>query len=477
MTKTQWKLIAILIVLATSVYLIYPTYEWYRMPQAEREKLEKQRDPMIKKILNLGLDLKGGVYFMLEVDMDGLEDKTDLSEAIVRAKEVIRNRIDQFGVAEPRITDQGRQWIIVQLPGMKDIELAKELVGKIALLEFKLVDDSDVMMKVQDKLAEMERGYSEYKDETTGELIPEIAEIIPEGREIMPGKEGNHYLLYSKAEMTGASLVDAKVQLGGTTGFPHVSLKFDSEGSKLFSKTTGNNIDRNLAIVLDGIVQSAPVIRSRIPNGEAIIEGNFNMDEAKFLATVLRAGALPAPLRIIEERTVGPLLGEDSIRAGFKAVMIGLILILVFMVFYYKLSGIVTDMALLFNFLIILGVMAYFHATLTLPGIAGLILSLGMAVDANVLIFERIREELRLGKTVRLAIDLGYQKALSAIVDGNITTLIAAMFLYHFGTGPVKGFALTLMIGLAASMFTALIATKTVFDYTLAGRSVKKLSI
>ncbi|MFH1282083.1 MAG: protein translocase subunit SecD [bacterium] len=476
MTRTQWKLVVILIVLAGIFYLIYPTYQWYRMSPNERVKLEKVKDPILKKILNLGLDLKGGMHLILEVDIEKLDDESTVADAVGRAIEVIRNRIDQFGVSEPLIAKQGKQWIVVQLPGIKDVQSAKDLIGKTALLEFKLVDNSDTLSKIQEKLLELDKGMSQYKDEN-GDVIPEVKEIIPEGMEIVQGKENSYYILNSKAELTGAYLLDARMEFGGNTGYPHVSLKFNSDGAKLFSKTTGNNIGRNLAIVLDGIVQSSPVIRSRIPDGQAIIEGTFSQDDAKFLATVLRAGALPAPVNIIEERTVGPSLGEDSVSSGFNSTVLGFILIIIFMMIYYKFSGMIANFALLFNLLIILGIMAYLRATLTLPGIAGMILSLGMAVDANVLIFERIREELRLGKTVRVAIDIGYQKAFSAIIDGNITTLLAAIFLFQFGTGPIKGFAVTLTIGLIASMFTAIVVTRTIFEYTLSGRVVQKLSI
>jgi len=477
MTKTQWKLIVVLAVMAVAFVLVYPTFQWYRIPADERLTLEQHRDPRMQKILNLGLDLKGGVHLILEVDITKLDEQSTMFDAVGRAIEVIRNRVDQFGVSEPLIARQGDRWIVVQLPGVRDARMAKELIGKTALLEFKLVDESGALGEIQDALAEQERGMSQYRDEETGEIIPEIAALLPTGTTITPGRDGAFYVLRSSAEITGAHLMNAEVKIGGSSIYPFIALDFDADGARMLAKTTGANIDRRLAIVLDDVVQSAPVIRSRIPDGKPIIEGTFSADEAKLLATVLRAGALPAPVNIIEERTVGPSLGEDSIRSGFTATVYGLIMVLLFMLLYYRLSGAITDIALLFNFVIILGVMAYFRATLTLPGIAGIILTLGMAVDANVLIFERIREELRLGKTVRVAIDMGYQKAFSAIIDGNITTLIAAAFLFQFGTGPVKGFAVTLSAGLIASLFTALVVTRTIFDYALAGRNVQKLSI
>jgi protein-export membrane protein SecD len=279
--------------------------------------------------------------------------------------------------------------------------------------------------------------------------------------------------------MTGASLINAKVQLGGGTGFgyPEVAIEFNDQGARQFSQVTETNINRNLAIVLDGTIQSAPTIRTRIPDGKAVIEGSFTTEEAKLLSTVLRAGALPAPVEVIEERTVGPTLGEDSIRAGLMSTLIGVGLIIGFMAFYYRGAGILTDCALILNLVLLLGSMSYFHSTLTLPGIAGIILSLAMAVDANVLILERIREELRAGKTTRMAIDLGYEKAFSAILDSNLTTLIAALFLFQFGTGPVKGFAVTLTIGILFSMFTAVFVTRTYYEWRLSRGNYNEMSI
>lgn len=341
---------------------------------------------------------------------------------------------------------------------VKDTARAKELIGKTALLEFRLVDTdtvlNDIISKLRDKNAEIS-DIAKY---------PEIAKLVPQGYEVFPGKEDKYYLLKSSAELTGAYLVNAKVELGGQYGMPHVSLEFNKDGAKIFSRVTDANIERNLAIVLDGIVQSAPVIKSRIPDGKAIIEGNFGMDEAKLLATILRAGALPAPVRIIEERTVGPSLGEDSIKASVKATLIGAGLVFLFMFIYYGLSGFIADVALVLNFVLLMGAMAMLHSTLTLPGIAGIALTLGMAVDANVLILERIRDELRLGKSVRLAVYAGYEKAFITILDSNLTTLIAALFLFQFGTGPIKGFAVTLTIGLIISMFTAITVTKMIYE-------------
>jgi len=375
--------------------------------------------------------------------------------------ETIRNRVDQFGVAEPEIIQEGDNRILVQLPGIKDPERAKNLIGKTALLEFKIVDEENSL------------------DEALRGNIPEGSVIAYGTREDKAsGQRGQvPYLLKNKTLLTGASLETAKVQISDRFGEPHVSIKFNSQGASDFDRITNENVRKRLAIVLDGVVHSAPVIQERISGGQAQITGNFTMDEARDLAIVLRAGALPAPVNILEERTVGPSLGSDSIRQGIIATLIGSLLVILFMIVYYRLSGLIADTALILNIIIILGVLAGFKATLTLPGIAGIVLVIGMAVDANVLIFERIREELRLGKPARAAIDAGYSKAFVTILDSNVTTLIAALFLFAFGTGPVKGFALTLSIGICASMFTAIFVTRLIFDYFIWQRSVHNISI
>jgi preprotein translocase subunit SecD len=285
------------------------------------------------------------------------------------------------------------------------------------------------------------------------------------------------YLLKNKALLTGASLETANVQISNRFSEPNVSLKFNSQGASDFDRITAENVRRRLAIVLDGVVHSAPVIQERISGGQAQITGNFTMDEARDLAIVLRAGALPAPVNILEERTVGPSLGGDSIRQGIMATIIGSILVILFMMFYYRLSGTVADLALIINIVLVLGTLAAFKGTLTLPGIAGLLLTVGMAVDANVLIFERIREELRTGKTIRLSLDTGYKRAFVTIIDTHVTGIVSAIFLVIFGTGPIKGFAVTLIIGLLASLFTAVFVTRIIFDYFTLNFNIKKLSI
>ena len=347
------------------------------------------------------------------------------------------------------------------MPGVKDPGRAKSLIGRTALLEFKLVDE-------EHSLEEALKGN-----------IPEGDEILNEVRvDRQSGRRSSSpLLLKSKTLLTGESLESATVQIGDRFGEPHVSIKFNSQGAADFERITGENVKKRLAIVLDGSVHSAPVIQERISGGNAQITGSFTMDEARDLAIVLRAGALPAPVSILEERTVGPSLGRDSIEQGIWSCLIGSLCVVLFMIIYYRLSGMVADLALILNIVLTLGTLAAFRATLTLPGIAGIVLGVGMAVDANVLICERIREELRLGKTPHAAVDAGYAKAFLTIFDSNLTTLIAAMFLFGFGTGPVKGFAVTLSIGLIASMFTAVFVTRIIYDYFIWNRKIQTISI
>ncbi len=381
--------------------------------------------------------------------------------AVDQALETIRNRIDQFGVSEPDIRRQGDTRILIQLPGVKDPQRAKDLIGRTALLEFKLVDD-------------------------TANLEAALKGTVPPGREVLYKVDVDPetqralktpFLLKKRTLLTGAYLTDARVQIDSQYNTPYVSLDFDKKGARIFERVTGENVNKRLAIVLDQHVASAPVIQEKIAGGQARITGNFSMDEARDLAIVLRAGALPAPVIILEERTVGPSLGADSIRKGLISMCIGGILVTLFMIIYYKGSGIIADFALALNIVFIAGGLAGFQATLTLPGIAGIILTIGMAVDANVIIFERIREELALGRTPRAAVDAGYDRATLTILDANVTTLIAAVVLFQFGTGPVKGFAVTLSLGVIASMFTALIMSRMIFDYILITRKVKTISI
>ena len=401
-----------------------------------------------------------GIYTVV-MDLPDKETNHIKKLATEQALETIRNRIDQFGVSEPDIRTQGEKRILIQLPGVKDTQRAKELIGKTALLEFKLVDESH---DVNDAL----RG----TPPPGSEILYEIHVDEDTRRTIK-----TPILIKKRTALTGATLVDAKVQIDSQYNEPYVSIRFDKKGAKDFARVTGANIKKRLAIVLDNKVYSAPVIQDRISGGEARITGNFSMEEARDLAIILRAGALPAPVTIIEERTVGPSLGHDSISKGLMSMCVGGILVVIFMVIYYKGSGFLADLALILNIVLIAGGLAAFQATLTLPGIAGIILTIGMAVDANVLIFERIREELKLGKTPRASVEAGYDRATLTILDANVTTLIAAVVLFQFGTGPVKGFAVTLSLGVIASLFTALILTRLIFDYYLANRAIKTLSI
>jgi len=381
--------------------------------------------------------------------------------AAEQALETIRNRVDQFGVTEPDIRPQGEDRILIQLPGVQDPQRAVALIGKTALLEFKLVSEEASPQQLKD--GRLPAGVKMYPmrhtDATTGQTIE---------RQIA---------LRDRTLMTGESITNAGVAIDTQYNRPYVSLEFDSQGARQFERISGENVKRQLAIVLDGTVYSAPVIQERISGGKASITGTFTMEEARDLAIVLRAGALPAPVRILEQRTVGASLGSDSIRQGLLASVLAGLVTIVFMVIYYKFSGLIANFALLLNIPLILACLAAFEATLTLPGIAGIILTVGMAVDANVLIFERIREELRLGKTPRAAVDAGFERATWTILDSNITTLIAAVVLFQFGTGPVKGFAVTLTIGICASLFTAIVAARVVFDYLLIYGRVKTLSI
>jgi preprotein translocase subunit SecD len=383
------------------------------------------------------------------------------TNAVVQGVETIRNRIDQFGVREPQIIAEGEDRIVVQLPGVKDQQRAIELVGKTALLEFKLVDE----------------GAS--TEEATKGNVPEDSQLLfQKSVDPQSGRATKTPMLVKKrALLTGDTIKTAKVNFGNQAGGAYVSLSFDSRGAKVFDRVTAENVKRRLAIVLDDTIYSAPVIQERISGGEAQITGNFTAEEASDLAIILRAGSLPAPVKVIQNVSIGPSLGADSIRKGVRAALIGALLVVVFMAFYYRFAGLVADFALVFNILFLLAGMAAFSATLTLPGIAGIILAIGMAVDSNVLIFERIREEIRAKKTVRAAIDAGYDKAFWTVVDSHVTTLITAVILFQFGTGPIKGFAVALSLGVSINLFTALVCTKVVFDYINAKKPMQALSI
>ncbi len=429
----------------------------------KEENIEKFKDLLDDEFRELRELSKSKVDGTLTIVMDLPDKDRDHIEklAVDQALETIRNRIDQFGVAEPDIRRQGDTRILIQLPGIRDTQRAKDLIGKTALLEFKLVDD-------------------------TKSLDAALKNNVPPGREILYKVEEDAetqritrtpFLIKKRTLLTGAYLTDARVQIDSQFNEPYVSINFDKKGARIFERITGDNVDKRLAIVLDNNVYSAPVIQEKIAGGQARITGRFSTEEARDLAIVLRAGALPAPVNILEERTVGPSLGADSIRKGLLSMCIGGLLVIVFMVIYYKMAGLIADVALFLNILLIGAGLAGFGATLTLPGIAGIILTIGMAVDANVIILERVREEMALGRTPRAAVDAGYNRATLTILDANVTTLIAAVVLFQFGTGPVKGFAVTLSLGVIASMFTALILSRLIFDYILMNRKVKTLSI
>jgi SecD/SecF fusion protein len=523
MTRTdQWKLAGVLLVTVIAVWYLLPSFQFYanyynRPSEIARISSTKLAD-LRKKSIHLGLDLQGGMHLVLEVDRSKM-NAAESRDAVDRAMEILRQRIDQFGVAEPMIQKEGEDRIVIQLPGLIDRERALDLIGKTALLEFKVVRTPEEVRGVFDKLDAYlaSRGVAgadtslrraplsshflsiesaafiraEDMPEVTRLLAtPGLDSIIPgdsqllwgDPNDAMQGVTGrNLYVVKHEPEMTGGSIATANAQVGLSATNPGawgVSMKLTPRGRADFARVTGNNVGRQMAIVLDGVVSSAPVIRERIPSGDASITGgSFTVETARDLAIVLRAGALPAPVHVIEERSVGPSLGSDSIQNGLMAGLIGTILVVVFMLVYYQLSGIVAIVAMVLNIFYLIGALAGFGATLTLPGIAGIVLTIGMAVDANVLIFERIREELRNQKSVRQAVALGYERAFRTILDANVTTIISSVFLFQFGTGPIKGFAITLIIGLIANMFTAVFMTRMVFDFMLSRGKAETLSI
>ena len=521
MTRSDvWKLIAVAAATILSAWYLYPSYRYYTLSPPQRQSMAPtELADLRKKAIHLGLDLQGGMHLVLEVDRSRL-GPAEAKDAPDRAMEIIRNRIDQFGVAEPLVQREGEDRIVVQLPGLTDRQRAIDLIGKTALLEFKIVrtpeEAKNVFAKLDAWLAARgagiggdtlsrrtpltahflsleSSGFIRQDEVAAAQKVlatPGIDSIVPSDSQLLWGQPNESlqgvsgraiYVVKREPEMTGGSIASAVAQLGldqTNPGAWGVSMKLTPKGRADFSRVTGNNVGRQLAIVLDGQVSSAPNIRERIPSGSAAITGNFDVQSSKDLAIVLRAGALPAPVRIIEERSVGPSLGSDSIREGLTAGVIGTVMVVLFMAIYYQLSGLIAIVAMLLNIVYLIACMAGFGATLTLPGLAGIVLTIGMSVDANVLIFERIREELRNSKTVRQAVQLGYDRAFRTILDAHVTTLISAFFLFGFGTGPIKGFAVTLSIGLIANMFTAVLFTRMIFDYMLSrGGKVERLSI
>ena len=516
----SWKSLLVLGAAALSLWTLFPSYRFYQLPRAER--LAPSKDTPVARLrdkaIPLGLDLQGGMHLVLEVDRSKLPPE-EAAGAVDRAIEVIRNRIDQFGVAEPLIQKQGENRIVVQLPGLADRERAKGLIGATALLEFKLVRNQDEAAALFTRLdatlgnlaragaiqvdtALIARPFTSYfLDFQGGGAFLAVADVpramellaaagpdslLSRDTQLLWGREEGYagrtgrwlYAIKRAPEMAGGSIANAIANPDDQNpGRWMVNMRLAGKGAGDFARVTAANVNRQLAIVLDNTVRSAPRIDERIPGGDARISGSFDAKEAKDLEIVLKAGSLPAPVEIVEERSVGPSLGQDSIDAGFKAALIGTIFVILFMLVYYQGSGIIAIVALLLNLLLLFAGLAGLGATLTLPGIAGIVLTIGMAVDANVLIFERIREELRSGKTVRSAIDLGYDRAFRTILDANVTTLISAAFLFQFGTGPIKGFAITLSLGLLANMFTAVFFTRMVYDGITHRRSLTRLSI
>lgn len=630
--KLTPRFLLIGLVLVWGLWSLWPTIKLQTLSENEKNLLSEQGDleSLESRAIKQGLDLKGGMYIALEVDIPTLIEniainkdrkltsvfesirqeilispetdffnafsnlindkevklsryyydygsssddiitalKTEAEDAIDRVLEILQNRIDQFGVAEPTIQKQGTQRIIVELAGVQNSERARALLESTALLEFYLVKDitttNDFMIKVDqilkkdnsissitkdadppknkidsdssnDKTVSVSElfGAAESSSENDSAIVnqdmfaerpfssllrnlgnsigvpeknafairklinkPEVNDRLAsiganflfshkaEEYVLNDGSVENMYTLYlldDQAELTGGVVEEAKANLGpqGTTsaGQPIVNLSMNSDGARKWAIMTGSNIGRQVAIVLDSKVHMAPNIREKISGGGTLIEGFANIDEAKDIAIVLRAGALPAPVDIIEERVVGPSLGADSVRRGTQSVLIGLAIVLIFILLYYRTAGSIADFALIWNLVLVLAILASLQATLTLPGIAGLILTVGMSIDANVIIFERIREELDKGKTAKAAIDGGYNRALTTIVDANMTTLIAALVLWQFGTGPIRGFATVLFWGILISMFTAIFVTRTIFNAFVNRKGFKKLNI
>ena len=630
--KLTPRFLLIGLVLIWGIWSLWPTIKLQNLSDDEKNtlRIEGKLEEIETKAIKQGLDLKGGMYIVLEVDLPTLIEniainkdgklssifdkiRADISispeadffdlfsehveknqlklsryyydygsssddilsslndeaeDAINRVLEILQNRIDQFGVAEPTIQKQGSQRIIVELAGVQNSERARSLLESTALLEFYLVKDvtttNELMIKIdqilkKDKsvasvakelksqeiesddasseqavsVSELFGGVESTTDEADSAIVDEdifaerpfssllrslgnsigvpekntfaIKKLIEKaevqerlasmGSNFLFGHKAEEYvltdgsvermyalyLLDDQAELTGGVVEEAKANLGpqGTTsaGQPIVNLSMNSDGARKWAIMTGSNVGRQVAIVLDKKVHMAPNIREKISGGGTLIEGFANIDEAKDIAIVLRAGALPAPVEIIEERVVGPSLGAESVRSGTLSVLIGLVIVLVFMILYYRTAGTIADFALVWNIVLVLAILASLQATLTLPGIAGLILTVGMSIDANVIIFERIREELDKGKTAKAAIDGGYNRALTTIIDANMTTLIAALVLWQFGTGPIRGFATVLFWGILISMFTAIFVTRTIFNAYVNRKGFSKLSI
>ena len=601
-SKLRTRLLLILFIFGLGIYSLWPTIKYQLLSDTEKNNLSKEEVEYLQSnSIKQGLDLKGGIYIVLEVDLPQLvnnlannkDKKFDIfindlkdgytnnsvdffelfdskatnqdlklpryfitygktknqiieqlkfqaDDSINRIIEIIQNRVDQFGVSEPTIQKQGNDRVIIELAGIQDSERARGLLQSTALLELMIVKDvesTNTIIRQIDNLSYSDNqiGIKSQNEDATngGDLFSSDNEVndlqfssllIGIGSDLAIDKEnleqfnsilsqenikqlleatGSNFLfsnssrtflndfgeeeevyivyhLVNNAELTGGVIEDAQVRLsqsGATAGQPIVQMEMNSAGSREWARITGANIKKRIAIVLDKKVHMAPVINSQIFGGSTVIEGLDSVEEAEDVAIVLRAGALPVPVTIIDQKIVGPSLGADSVQQGTTSILIGLVLVVLFIIFYYRMSGFIASFSLIWTLILLLGILALLQATLTLPGIAGLILTVGMSIDANVIIFERIREELRKGKTVRSAIDSGYQRAITTIVDANLTTGIAAGVLYQYGTGPIKGFATVLFWGIVVSMFTAIIVTRFLFDFTTSRRNVEKLSI
>ena len=590
------RLLTILFIFGLGIYALLPSIRYQLLSDDAKENLSEDELAYFEsKSIKQGLDLKGGIYIVLEVDLPQLintlaknKDKkfdnfleelnqdyknssTDFftlfeekalekdlklpryfisygktkdqiieqltlqsEDSINRIIEIIQNRVDQFGVAEPTIQKQGNNRVIVELAGVQDSERARDLLQSTALLELMIVKDvesTNTIVRQIDNLAAMNiektndnvdqlfdtnnsdknnLGFSSLLIAVGSDLaistsnLSKLQNILNQDnvKQVLDatgslfltsnsastlindfGEEEEVYLLYhliDNAELTGGVIEDAQMRLsqsGVSAGQATVQVEMNNEGSREWARITGSNINKRIAIVLDKKVHMAPVIRSQIFGGGTVIEGLDSIQEAEDIAIVLRAGSLPVPVTIQEERTVGASLGADSVSKGTYSMLVGLLIVILFIIFYYKLSGFIASFAVIWTLILLLGILALLGATLTLPGIAGLILTVGMSVDANVIIFERIKEELRNGKSVRSAIDAGYERAITTIVDANLTTGIAAAVLYQYGSGPIKGFATVLFWGIIVSMFTAIIVTRFIFDYVTSKRTIEELSI
>ncbi len=534
--QVQWfKVFRPLVIVAAcsfAAWLLYPTIAFYSADAAKRETIIRENPGALKKILNLGLDLQGGICLVLDLDRPRTTASED-NDAIDRVYTVMENRINALGVAEPIIQKQGTGRLIVEMPGLRDPKIARDVVGATARLEFKLLESDErleraiaVIDEVLTKGAAAPQGDTvAAKDSAATRQVAaqeifagaENADTTPSAptggfydivdqcetddtpvRELLAredirsalaehgfgqsrflwgyaaGEQGSSgirfepYLVRDRVMLYGDAVADARAAVSsnpGSAGQWQVLLSLTGKGASQFSRITGMNIGKQLAIILDDRVYSAPVIREKIPGGRAEISGDFTPEEAKAISAVIRAGALPVPVTIVEERIVGPSLGQDSIRFGIRAGIMGMLAIFIYMIWYYRMSGFYADIALMLNLVFVVAVMSAINATLTLPGIAGLVLNLGMAVDANILVCERIREELRSGKTVQSSIAAGYHRAMLTIMDSNLTTLITAAILWWIGTGPVKGFAITLGIGIVMSLFTSLFITRELYTW------------